>query len=1124
MMWLIIVVALLGAGVLGSGTVRRTLLAAGFNIFANSLPGDVVVGIVEWPQLGHIQLRDLVWRDRPSSPDTLAHIALLDLGWDTVALRSRDVRVDSMTVVVSQVNVPAIDALLQANVAANPDSGISTTESNAGESRVRLRSGAIPGLPSLALIRWQVDVGAAVLAPDIRVSEVQCTGGFEAGYGREAGMQVHHLEARLVAATFDSLLGHPLDVSVPHLGLGLTLVAAEDSTAAGGEFTAVLDSLSLHFDLGDGYEALPVDRPVAWWQASGPGWLKNTAWVSRIAGAYRGRYECDFVLPCTPGTPPFLSADFADPRFDQVAGQLAIDGQYVASVLDFLLDVDLERTGWLDTGRLTARVEANLDELATVGVGAATVGLDTLNFSLLGTGLSATGSFRQGELDLGLQAAVTDPQLIAVLRPQELVDTSVNLDLDAQIGGTLQQPTVNLTLQGGFDSPYGKLPDLALKIDGDRSGGRADLILADGFAAAGMAADSLVTRIHVQRSAADSLSGMFSLGAWQGQDRIAIGGQVWADSLGRAASRWVRLDSLVIVGREQKMALEQPATLTLGPGPGDLYLTPLVFSGEAGQVSLGGQMAVDGFDLESQADFLLTESVLNMLTLSEFWSGDGGRDLSIGANVEMKGTREIPQMVGDVSARILPHRDNLTFGVDLGFQLASGDTAGLSTTMAIVANDSVVLRGHLDVPGGWVPDTGQWAHATTRPTRIVVPRQELGLSSVNRMLPPEVSVDGAITIGLAAAVHLGEVDAKSDTTRLASGHLEGAIEAPSLAIQLPNRSRLSLALGLQITGSPVDPVLGGRIEVQSGFFRIPEMPRSLLPVEGEPLLWGLATADTLNLVPDSLRVFEMVAAEGPLGKPAGPGFLPEMDLEIFIPGNLQIHGYGLDVELAGDLKVGRGFGENDQPQFRIHGEIHAVNGTLQFMNRVFDVDRGEIRFTGVVPSNPELDMILETDISGTIVRIVVSGRASEPVIEMRSEPDYEEQDIMAVLLFGRPLSELDQDQRGGVQSENSAGQELAQNLAGLAMALGTAGLQNTVSNTFGVDMVEVGADSEGEGTLMVGKFLNPKLMLKYHQSLAKNGAYFLTMEYALTQVLKIVSTYAQGEEDSGLELKWSRRY
>jgi len=73
-------------------------------------------------------------------------------------------------------------------------------------------------------------------------------------------------------------------------------------------------------------------------------------------------------------------------------------------------------------------------------------------------------------------------------------------------------------------------------------------------------------------------------------------------------------------------------------------------------------------------------------------------------------------------------------------------------------------------------------------------------------------------------------------------------------------------------------------------------------------------------------------------------------------------------------------------------------------------------------------------------------------------------------------------------------------------------------------MVEVGSDSDGDSTLMVGKFINPRLMVKYHHSLTKSGTFYVTMEYALSRVFRVISTYGQGEEDSGLELTWRRRY
>jgi translocation and assembly module TamB len=194
------------------------------------------------------------------------------------------------------------------------------------------------------------------------------------------------------------------------------------------------------------------------------------------------------------------------------------------------------------------------------------------------------------------------------------------------------------------------------------------------------------------------------------------------------------------------------------------------------------------------------------------------------------------------------------------------------------------------------------------------------------------------------------------------------------------------------------------------------------------------------------------------------------------------------------------------------------------MNRNFEIRQADVRFTGAVPPDPELDFMLQVTISGTVIRLRVTGRASAPVIELGSDPDLDRADIMAVLLFGRPLNDLDAEQRGRTTGEEDPARQLQRNLAGLALAFGTADLQNSVSGALGVDIVEVGSDSGGGSTLTAGKYLSPRVLLKYNASLEKAGTYFVTLEYTLTEVFRIVSTYGQGEEASGLELKWLRRY
>ncbi|MBK9776727.1 MAG: translocation/assembly module TamB domain-containing protein [bacterium] len=128
------------------------------------------------------------------------------------------------------------------------------------------------------------------------------------------------------------------------------------------------------------------------------------------------------------------------------------------------------------------------------------------------------------------------------------------------------------------------------------------------------------------------------------------------------------------------------------------------------------------------------------------------------------------------------------------------------------------------------------------------------------------------------------------------------------------------------------------------------------------------------------------------------------------------------------------------------------------------------------------------------------------------------------MVFGRPFNELDSEQAGGLGSERTPAQQLQQNLQGLAMVFGASGVQNRVAGSIGVDQVQIGSDTAGSSTLVLGKFINPRLLLKYHQSLARSGAYFMTLEYTISRLFKLISTYGQGEEASGVELRWQERY
>lgn len=1273
--------ALAVVAVLSSSAVREKLFMVGLDAGAGAFPGVVDVGNVQWPEPGHLRLRDVVWREGGDRPDELARVAVLDCRLDLQALWSRDIRVDSLRAVVPWLDGPAIGRVLRPQRPALKD----TVDVGVTRSQTFVRSGVVPELPSLGVDHWRLELGQLVVGARATLSNVIGVGRLEAGRGRSGRAVVDHLALDLVAAAADS--SRPPEVlSLRHLGAGFSLIDDGKSAPSADRFEATLDSMTIQFaaagllpgvagvdsSAADGGEAVVnlrqtgrisrADRIVqaelvsdfelpfagewrsglpagfaaarfdrisgrhvltaaygdSWFELTADLDLATTPWLdagrlraragahpdtwsagnwrsaavildtlaisllgtqlqaggslrqdqleldlsvvaddARLAMLIRpdfmadaaatldldslavrmhltgaagdtvsGTYAADFVLPGAADLKPFLPADFPHDKFGPVTGHLALSGVYRRSLLDLTVDLDLQPTRWLDAGRLSLRCLADPKHLASGRLSGATIELDTLALVLPGHALRARGALRPDSLDLSLQAGVDEPWLAALMRPDVDADSELSLDLEAKLGGTLEHPSLAANLRGDVQAFGLQASPLAIDLAGDANGAQISLRFPDGIAVADVALDSLVVRAQATRAGADSLRGTFAVAAHRGGERLRFGGRAWSEMPGNTAGRRVRLDSLVIGSDTRQMRLNAPTTIDLGPGPLELAVTPMILAGDAGEVRLGGHTDTTGLDLSGRLNLLLSAGLLDRVAPGEIWTASGGHDLALDAVADLDGTRENPRLAGRLGARLVPRNGDSDLGVDVAFDLATRDSAGLRADLALVAADSVLLNGRVFLPGNVDAHTRQWRHAPDQAARAVIPEQTLKTALFGRLLPPEVSVSGPVTIGADLAVPLSGTDSGSTAPDLwrEVGTVKGRLRGPRLEVKMPNRSRLVLGADLKLGGKLAAPRLEGQVVVNSGFLRIPEIPRNLHPTAGDPLLWKLAADDSVHSAAGRPLVFEPTVASGPTVSGARPPVLPDLDLEIEIPGNLRLYGYGLDVELAGDIQVGRGYDAEDLPRPRLQGAIQSVHGTLRFMNRVFTVEKSEIRFRGVVPVDPELDMVLVANVGGTVVRILVTGTATDPVIALTSEPDYEESDIMAVLLFGQPLRELDNDQRGSVGEETGAAQQLRQNLAGLAVVFGTAGLQNRVSSTVGVDMVEVGSDSQGGSTLMVGKFINPRLMLKYHYSLEKSGTYFLTMEYALNQLFKVVSTYGQGEEDSGLELKWSRRY
>lgn len=1079
---LLLAILLLPAG-------REAVLEIGLEQADHFVPGEITTGSIGWPDLGRLELRDVAWRVAEDDSltgrapgDTLAFVPHLILQISLEALREHELVLSELLVDAGPVDLPAIMALMpsQPQAAAAPD-----TSQQGGVPF--LKRGSVPLAPSVEL------AGA-----DLHVQRLRLPGGLtvqEAGLQAEAQLRADHaprvvLKQGRVRMVYPSQQG---DVFVQVDSLGLDLSADPQ------EQTFRLEALALAVP-----EAGPDTLRASWREAGGARlrWSGQGSWTETgvsldLAG--------DQILPgpdhLRPLLPPTVPADLQGPLRGHV--QLAVTVPYLAKPdPQAQLDLDFSSTPWLESFVLVG------------GYSGGQARVDTLDLAALGAQVQMQAVADTMNVQGTLHAAITDSTLLRRFGGEALAAADAELDLRLTVDGSWPIPAVDMDLQARLELPDLTLPRLTVRVQGDADSLNAQLAAPQGLWVGTVQADSLRVGCRARLAGRDSVLFGFDIGAFSPLGKVLAGGEGQTGSV-----RSVRLDSLIITALDSTMRTRQPARLTLGPAAGDWRMQDLLLEGGLGTLAVDGGQQKGGLALDLVLDLLLPASFLQMVAPSPLWQQNGGTDLLLRSEVDLEVDDQGPRFTGDARVGLVPGEDAPRMSADLDFQLAQEPDPGLGAELTVHMDDKILLRGSGLWPGRADLEAQAWVPAVDQGIQLTLPDQELELSLLNPYLPEEYVVDGILDIGF-------EVKQEGGTRGLidlvSNSKVQGHLDLREVNAELPHSSRVALRAQTTIQGPLEDPQVEGEIRITSGFFNMPDIPPTLLPKQGDSYLWtAMAEADSLARETSGAA---NIPGRAPADTTAAvlPQF-PDLDLRVRIPGSVILNGLGLNAELEGDIRVRRGQDRKGRPTPVLTGEMNLVNGTFKFMNHVFRPERTRVRFHGEAPPNPMLDILLAGDVSGYRIILEVTGYAREPEVKLRSEPMLDETDIAAVLLFGQPINNLDSEQRGRVGQENDPRAQLKQNLAAMALAFGGAGVQNQVANTLGVDMVDLGTNSAGGSTLMVGKYLTPRILLKYNKSLEKSGTYFMTLEYTLSRYFRLLSTYGQGEEGSGLELRWVRR-
>jgi len=170
-----------------------------------------------------------------------------------------------------------------------------------------------------------------------------------------------------------------------------------------------------------------------------------------------------------------------------------------------------------------------------------------------------------------------------------------------------------------------------------------------------------------------------------------------------------------------------------------------------------------------------------------------------------------------------------------------------------------------------------------------------------------------------------------------------------------------------------------------------------------------ASINIPNGFPPSVAVLNVVTPAEAKKPPApmAPQLVIGLDLTLDAPEAIFVEGRGLNAQLGGKLMV---TGTSDNPQ--VSGGFSMIRGSFSLAGSELKFTSGRVSFNGeglkgkIVPT---LDFVAQASVTynqPTTVTLKITGFADAPKLSLSSTPPLPQDDLLGLLLFGKPASQL----------------------------------------------------------------------------------------------------------------------
>lgn len=400
----------------------------------------------------------------------------------------------------------------------------------------------------------------------------------------------------------------------------------------------------------------------------------------------------------------------------------------------------------------------------------------------------------------------------------------------------------------------------------------------------------------------------------------------------------------------------------------------------------------------------------------------------------------------------------------------------------------------------------------------------------------------------AQGIHLGDINARlvggrgvlriaSMTARAGPGQLSAKGTVGVLQPGMPIDVSLSAQHIQPITNDIMTANLDTHIQVAGTL-------RQRINVTGT-IHVNRASISIPNGLPPNVATLNVVrAGQAPQPTTKGKELVIGLGMTLDAPDAIFVQGRGLDAQLGGKLQIK---GTSDSP--RVSGGFRMIRGTFALAGTSLNFTTGTVSFNGQGLKgriDPTLDFIAQSSVmynGPTTVTLHVTGFADSPKIALSSSPSLPQDDLLGLLLFGKPASQLTALQLA------ETGAALA-SLSGIGPGGGGGGGSKWNPLTwfkkwFGLNTLSVGSASPESGgasgggntssgaSVTAGKYLSKRVYVAATQ--ATNGTSQVQVNVDLSEYLKLQTRLGNGtataqgttpENDPGssIGLAWQMPY